>query len=65
VKKLFIAIGATLTAAEATATIKLLEIVDNELEGGGEAGPSQSKKCAPSKCSICKSEEYTARTCAQ
>ena len=64
-KKLFIATGAALTAAEAAATIKPLEIVDNELEGGEEAGPSQPKKHAPSKCSICKSEEHTARTCAQ
>jgi hypothetical protein len=55
-------VGDALTAAEA---IKLLEIVDNELEGGGEVESSQPKKCALSKCSICKSEEHTAQTCAQ
>jgi hypothetical protein len=64
-KKSFIATGAALTAAEAVATIKPLEIVDNKLEGGGEAGPSQPKKRAPSKCNICKTEEHTVRTCAQ
>jgi hypothetical protein len=65
VKRSFIATGAALTAAEAAATIKPLEIADNRLEGGGEVGPSQPKKRAPFKCSICKSEEHTAQTCAQ
>ena len=45
-KRSFIATEAALTAAEA---IKLLEIADNELEGGGEVESSQSKKCALSK----------------
>jgi outer membrane PBP1 activator LpoA protein len=57
-KRLFIATGAALTAAKTAKTIKLLEIVGNELEGEEKAEPSLLKKRIPSKYNICKSEKH-------
>ena len=53
-----------LTAAEAAEAIQQSEGGRNEQGGVDEAGPSEPKRRAPSKCSICKSENHTARTCA-
>ena len=56
----YVAHGGVLTAAEG---LQLAQDIENEQQGRVEAGPSNPKKRAPSKCSICKSEEHNARTC--
>ena len=58
--RLYVAHGGVLTVAEG---LKLAQDIDNEQQGGVEEGPSNPKKHAPYKCSICKSEEHNARTC--
>ena len=63
-RRSYIAIGGALTAAEAAEAIQQSEGGRNEQGGVDEAGPSEPKRRAPSKCSICKSENHTARTCA-
>ncbi len=56
----YVAHGGVLTVAEG---LQLAQGIENEQQGGVEAGPSNPKKRAPSKCSMCKSEEHNARTC--
>jgi hypothetical protein len=58
--KSYVATGGVLTAAEGLQLPKVEGLMSQSRE---EAGPSEPKRRAPSKCSMCKSEEYNARTC--
>ena len=56
----YVAHRGVLTAAEG---LQLAQDIENEQQGRVEVGPSNLKKHALSKCSICKSEEHNARMC--
>ena len=61
-RRMYIAHGGTLTVAEGQALVQCREDKEIGEVVDIEEGPSQPKKRAPPKCSICKSETHTART---
>ena len=56
----YIAYRCVLTAAKG---LQLAQDIENEQQGRAKVRLSNFKKCALSKCSICKSEEHNARMC--